>query len=323
MTFRFKVYGGSSTEWMDTEERQLSSEIRPKAVYRLRPEIVGGVLLLLWLLLFWPIIPELWTTWMDDSNNSHGVLVPVIAAFLIWQKRREIPWEEINPSLWGLGFLVGSLAIYLLSLRTHIALSARLAMVASLAGLVWWNFGDRAFRTLLFPLAFLAFMVPVPDAIAGKIALPLQLFATSASAEAIRGIGIPVLQEGNMLYFAKTSLEVTEACSGIRSMLAYLTLGVLFTHMAGNAIGRMGKAILLFSVIPLALFVNILRITGTGILATMYGGQVARGFLHEFSGLVVFAVGLILFWGESVILRRWMPNGPRGLPMVAATEETS
>ena len=290
--------------------------------FGLRAGIWGGVLLILWVLLFWPIIPELWTIWMDDSNNSHGVLVPVIAAFLIWQKRREIPWEEASPSLWGLGFLVGSLAIYLLSLQAHIALSARLAMVTSLAGLVWWNFGDRTFRTLLFPLAFLAFMVPVPDAIAGKIAFPLQLFATSASADVIRGIGIPVLHEGTMLYFAKTSLEVTEACSGIRSMLAYLTLGVLFTHMAGNTIGRMGKGILLLSVIPLALFVNILRISGTGMLATVVGGQVARGFLHEFSGMVVFAFGFVLFWAESLVLKRRMPNGPPALPVAAAIEET-
>ena len=124
-----------------------------------------------------------------------------------------------------------------------------------------------------------------------------------------------------MLYFAKTSLEVTEACSGIRSMLAYLTLGVLFVHMAGNTIGKTGKAILLMSTVPLALFVNILRISGTGVLATFFGGQVARGFLHEFSGLVVFAFGFVLFWAESLILKRWISNCPRALPVVAATEE--
>ena len=125
-----------------------------------------------------------------------------------------------------------------------------------------------------------------------------------------------------MLYFAKASLEVVEACSGIRSMLAYLTLGVLFIHLVGNTIGRMGKAILLVSTIPLALFVNILRISGTGVLAHFFGGQMARGFLHEFSGMVVFAFGFVLFWLESLILKRWMPNGPRGLRMQAATEET-
>ena len=282
----------------------------------------GGVLFLLWFLLFWPIIPGLWNVWMIDSNNSHGVIVPAIAAFLIWQQSREIPWAEANPSLWGLGLLAGSLLIYLVSLRAHIALSAHLAMVTSLAGLVWWNLGGRLFRHLLFPLAFLIFMVPVPDSISGRIAFPLQLFATSASAQVIQAIGIPVLKEGTMLYFAKASLEVTEACSGIRSMMAYLTLGVLFIHLAGNTIGRMGKGILLLSTLPLALLVNILRISGTGVLATVFGGEVARGFLHEFSGLVVFAFGFVLFWAESLLLKRWMPNGPPALPMGAATKET-
>ncbi len=284
--------------------------------------IQGGVLLLLWALLFWPIIPALWDVWMFDSNNSHGILVPAIVAFLVWQRRKEISWSEATPSLWGLGLLVGSLLIYLVSLRTHIAVSAHLAMVTSLAGLVWWNLGGRLFRHLLFPLAFLAFMVPVPDSIAGAVAFPLQLFATSASADVIRGIGIPVLKEGTMLYFATTSLEVSEACSGIRSMLAYLTLGVLFVHLAGNAVGRMGKAILLLSTIPLALLINIVRISGTGVLAHHFGGQVARGFLHEFSGMVVFAFGFVLFWLESLVLKRWMPNGSPGVPVVIATEGT-
>jgi len=296
---------------------------RQRSSYQWRPEILGGVLLILWALLFWPIVPELWTIWMGNSNNSHGVLVPLIAAFLIWRKRKEIRWAEANPSLWGLGLLVASLVLYLVSLRAHVAFSARLAMVASLAGLAWWNLGDRIFRQLLFPLAFLIFMVPVPDSISSKIAFPLQVFATSASAKGIRAVGIPVLHEGNMLYFAKTSLEVTEACSGIRSMLAYLTLGVLFTHLAGGAIGRIGKAILLISTIPLALFVNILRISGTGVLAAFFGGQVARGFLHEFSGLVVFAFGFVLFWGENLILKRWIPNGARPVRVVAATKETA
>ncbi len=302
--------------------RRSGPQVAESPVSGLPAAIKGGVLLLLWVLLFWPIIPALWDVWMFDSNNSHGLLVPAIVAFLIWQRRKEISWSEANSSLWGFGLLVGSLLIYLVSLRAHIAASAHLAMVTSLAGFVWWHLGGRIFRHLLFPLAFLAFMVPVPVSISGAVALPLQLFATSASADVIRGIGIPVLHEGTMLYFAKASLEVVEACSGIRSMLAYLTLGVLFIHLVGNTIGRMGKAILLVSTIPLALFVNILRISGTGVLAQFFGGQVARGFLHEFSGMVVFAFGFVLFWAESLVLKRWMPNGQSGVPMITATEET-
>ncbi len=106
-------------------------------------------------------------------------------------------------------------------------------------------------------------------------------------------------------------------------MMAYLTLGVLFAYLAGNTIGRIGKGILLLSTIPLALFVNILRVSGTGILAHFFGGGVAKGFLHDFSGLVVFAFGFVLFWAESRLLKRRMPNGPPTLPVEVATGDTS
>ena len=281
----------------------------------------AGVLLLLWGLLFWPIIPGLWNVWMIDSNNSHGVLVPLMVAYLIWQRRNDIAWGQASPSLWGLGLLTGSLLIYLLSLRMHIAFFGRLTMVGTLAGLLWWNLGGRIFRQLLFPMAFLVFMIPVPDSVSGTITFPLQLFAASTSATVIRALGIPVLQEGTMLYFANAMLEVSEACSGIRSAMAYLTLGVLFTHLAGDAMGRVGKSILLLSTLPLALLVNILRISGTGLLASLLGEQIARGFLHEFSGMVVFAFGFLLFWSESLLVKRWLPNGQVGLPVLVATEK--
>jgi exosortase len=297
--------------------RSAAEPLSPRSYGAIR----GALLLLLWVAVFWPIMPALWDVWMFDSNNSHGVLVPVIAAFLIWQRRKEIPWAAAHPSLWGLGLLAASLVIYLVSLRAHIAFSARLAMVISLAGLVWWNMGSRVGRQLLFPLAYLAFMVPVPVAISGAAAFPLQLFATSVSAQMIRGVGIPVLEEGTMLYFATTSLEVSEACSGIRSLLAYLTIGVLFTHLAGNTINRTGKGILLFSTIPLALLMNIFRVSGTGVLATIFGGGVARGFLHDFSGLVLFGIGFLLFWAESVILQRWTAKRRAVCPVGAMARE--
>lgn len=274
------------------------------------PALPWAIVFLLWSVLFWPILPGLWDTWMVDADNSHGVLVPGIAAVLVWQRRHEIPWSAATPSLWGLATLAGSLVVYLMSLRAHLAFPAHLAMVGSLAGVVWWHLGTRLLRQLLFPIAFLLFMIPVPVSVAGVVTLPLQLFATSAAAVVIRAIGIPVLQEGTMLYFASASLEVTEACSGIRSMLAYLTLGTLFTYVAGDGIARIGKAILLFSTIPLALLVNILRISGTGILATLFGEQIARGFLHEFSGLVVFAFGFALFWAQARLFRQWLPKTP-------------
>jgi exosortase len=136
------------------------------------------------------------------------------------------------------------------------------------------------------------------------------------SAHLITFVGLPVLREGTMLFFANASLEVAEACSGIRSMVSYLTLGLLFTHLAGDRMGWGRKAILLLSTVPLALMVNIIRVSGTGILAAYFGSRVARGFLHDFSGFVVFRLGFVLLLGESILLR---PTN--GIGHVAAPQE--
>jgi len=272
---------------------------------------------------FWPILPELWTIWWEDSNNSHGLLVPLIAAYLAWIKRDRLRALPIRSSGWGLGLLVFALLLYLFGLRLHLALPARVALVLTAASLVWWNFGSAVVRCLWFPLAFMGFMVPVPDTLSGIIAFPLQLFASAASAQLITLLGIPVLREGTMLYFAQAALEVAEACSGIRSMISYLLLGTLFAHLGGNRMGRTQKAILLLSTIPLALMVNIVRVAGTGILAAFFGSRVARGFLHEFSGFVVFGLGFLLLWGETALLRRLNGRGAHAAPQgVAASQET-
>ncbi len=253
---------------------------------------------------FWPILPELWTIWWEDSNNSHGLLVPIIAVYLAWIKRDRLRGLPIRPSGWGLALWMFSLLLYLFGLKVHLALPARVALVLSVAGAVWWNFGTAVARYLWFPLAFLGFMIPIPDTLTGIIGFPLQLFASDVSARLITLMGIPVLREGTMLYFANASLEVAEACSGIRSMVSYLTLGTLFAHLACDETGRIQKAILLLSTIPLALMVNIVRVSGTGILAAYFGSKVARGFLHEFSGFLVFGLGFLILWGEGALLRR-------------------
>jgi exosortase len=145
-------------------------------------------------------------------------------------------------------------------------------------------------------------MIPVPDTLILMVSFPLQLFATKLSHFVIQAFSIPALREGNMLYFAQTQLEVAEACSGLRSMMAYIMLSFLFAYMMDRNWRK--RFILVLSAIPLALFANIVRVTGTGILAHCYGSQVARGFLHEFSGLAVFAFGFVLLFLEYSLLNR-------------------
>ncbi len=260
------------------------------------------ILLILWAAVFTPVYPELWHTWMNNSNNSHGVLVPLISGFLIWTKRGELAEAPLSRSGWGCALLAISLILYLAAFAGHAAVVQRAMIVFSLAGLVLFNFGKHVFKILAFPLLYLIFMVPVPVSIYSLAAFPLQLFATDVSHAIIQFFNIPVLQEGNMLYFAETQLEVAEACSGLRSMTAFIMLGILFAYLMDK--GWMQRIILVLSAVPLALAANIIRVTGTGILAHFHGGQVARGFMHEFSGLAVFAFGFILMLFEYTLLSK-------------------
>jgi exosortase len=146
-------------------------------------------------------------------------------------------------------------------------------------------------------------MIPIPVSILSMVSLPLQRIATSISAFLIRLTSIPTYKEGNMLYFVQTQLEVAEACSGIHSMMAMLMLSSLIVYM--RPMKNTGRAILVASAIPIAMLANIVRVSGTGILAHFYGEFVARGFLHEFSGIVVFWFGLVLLLGTFKLINKF------------------
>jgi len=175
-------------------------------------------------------------------------------------------------------------------------------LVATLICLLWSCLGGDMLRQLAFPLGFLFFMIPVPDSLLNMVAFPLQLMATKISASLIQLCSIPVYREGNMLYFVQTQLEVAEACSGIRSVMALTMLSVIFAYT--SSVNWWRRGILILSAIPIALLANILRVSGTGVLAHFFGDRVARGFLHEFSGLVVFLFGLAVLAFVAGVLKR-------------------
>lgn len=261
-----------------------------------------SLLLVLWFISFIPIYPSLVSVWLNHSDNSHGILVPIVSVYFIWmqkEKLRAIQWSNWN---WGGVVLASSMGFYLLSYAGGIEVVARSMIVFSLIGLVLFILGKAAFSALAFPLGFLIFMVPVPDSILSLVSFPLQLFATKISTFLIQGVGIAAYREGNMLYFAQTQLEVAEACSGIRSIMSFGMLSFIFAYMMNKIWWK--RVFLIVSTIPLALFANIVRVTGTGILAHFYGDEVARGFLHEFSGLAVFAFGFVLLIGEFLLLNK-------------------
>jgi exosortase len=264
------------------------------------------LLLALWFISFLPVYPSLISTWLNHSDNSHGILVPLVSLYFIWQKKGKFKSVKVSNSNWGAIILIMSIGLYLLSYAGGIAVISRLMIVFSLVGLVIFTLGSGFFNLLTFPLLFLFFMVPVPDSILSVVAFPLQILATKVSTYIIQIFSIPAYREGNMLYFAQTQLEVAEACSGIRSIMSFGVLSCIFAYMMDRIWWK--RILLVLSTIPLALFANMVRVTGTGILAHFYGSKVALGFLHEFSGLAIFAFGFFLLLLEFSILNKTRVN---------------
>lgn len=267
------------------------------------------MLLSLWIACFHPLYSELANTWLNHSNNSHGLLVPFISLYFIYEKKEQLGEVEVTPFYLGAVFLLISMAGYLISLAGGIAFIARIMLVLSLISLILFALGKEVFKVIFFPLFFLLFMVPIPESFVALVSLPLQGFATTISAAIIKAFSIPVYQEGNMLYFAQTQLEVAQACSGIRSIVSLTMLSFIFVYLSKRGFSQ--KLILLLSAIPIALIANIIRVSGTGILAHFYGSIVAQGFLHEFSGLAVFVFGFLVLMLEFSLLNKYAEDRER------------
>ncbi|MGM0644736.1 MAG: exosortase/archaeosortase family protein [Thermodesulfobacteriota bacterium] len=239
-------------------------------------------------------ISKLVKDWSIDPNFSHGFLIPVVALYMIWHNKeslQQIPARPVNSGI--LIIILGMLAHIAGNLGAELFVQ-RVSMLITLFGAVLFLHGFRMCKALLVPLFYLLLMIPIPSIIWNKIAFPLQLFAAARASEMIQLIGIPVFREGNILHLANTSLEVVDACSGIRSLTSLLALSGAFAYI--SPLKAVNKWILFLSAIPIAVAVNVFRLTVTACAAVWIGPETAHGFLHDMSGLIVFGAALVLLY---------------------------
>lgn len=243
----------------------------------------------------------LWRTWRNNDNYSHGVLIGPIFAFLVWRLRDELRRTPLEQSTPGVFLLAAGALLQVVGVRGDVTIFQGWAVVVTLAGLVWAWFGRHWFRKLLFPIAFLFFMVPTPPAFVNLISFRLKAIATNVAVHLSQSLGVAVSQRGMELSFPTGSLTVENACSGLNSLIALLAMGALFAYFGEGAYWRRG--LLFLSAVPIALAANIVRLTSLCVMAVFTTADRAGGTFHDIGGFVVYALALVLLLGSKRVLR--------------------
>ncbi|MGD9948034.1 MAG: exosortase/archaeosortase family protein [Desulfobulbus sp.] len=242
--------------------------------------------------IYFPILVGLTQDWSTNDNYSHGYFIPFISGYMAYSMLGELRKLPSFAANWGLLFLIAGLGqLYIASVGSEFFLQ-RTSLIPVLLGISLFLWGTLITRKLLLPIFYLLFMIPLPAIIWNKIAFPMQLFSSAITEEIVRLMGIPIFREGNVLHLSQTTLEVIDACSGLRSLTTMLALAAALAWFTDFT--QWKKWALFFLAAPVAILANIVRLTATAGLASVYGEKVAQGFLHEFSGLFTFVFGLML-----------------------------
>lgn len=261
----------------------------------------------LFLVLYSPTFHMFLYDWINDDNYSHGFLVPLIVAYIIWTKKDALAVLHSAPSTWGLPVLIGGLCLYLVGTIGAEWFVRRSSLIIVLAGLILSLYGTAYFKMLLFPLGYLIFMIPLPSIVYTAIAFKLQLLVSIASAKLIPLAGVAVYRSGNILEVSTGPLAVEEACSGMRSIMALLALSALFAYIMYES-SKLKQWLLVASALPIAVVTNIIRVTTTGVLAHYWGKEFAEGILHESFGWLVFVIAFALLFLVSKVLDLLLPT---------------
>jgi exosortase len=247
-----------------------------------------------------PVLRTLVRQWNYDPDMGHGFFVPLIAGFIVWQRREELAAIEPEPNWWGLLVVAwGGLQLLIATLGAEL-FTARMSFVVTLIGVVWTLGGNVMLRKLAFPLFLLFFMLPIPAVIYSAATFKLQILASQLADGALTVLSVPVLREGNVLELPNQRLSVVDACSGIRSLLSLTFLSLVYGYFFESK--TWVRVVLFFSTIPIAIIANASRVTITGIM-TQVKAELAEGFFHEAEGWVIFMVALVILivWHQILV----------------------
>jgi len=291
---------------------------------------------------YFTVLMKLGSDWWNDENYSHGLLIPFIVGYIVWQERERLSKTPTNPTaLWGAIGVGMSLLLLWAGVAGAELFVQRISLVLMVTSVVIYFRGFRLLRLVAVPLLLLILSIPIPQIIFNRIAFPLQLFASRCAVEAMSFFNIPVLRQGNIIELMPLGssepkrLAVVEACSGIRSLMTLVTLAVVYAYFTKPKVAQTSvcdsagrsqtevcatshwlksftfwrSLMLVVAAVPIAILTNALRVSGTGVLAHYYGTRVADGFFHTFSGWVIYIAAAVLLFATGWVLDRFVRFG--------------
>jgi exosortase len=253
------------------------------------------LLAILLVALYAPTLGWLWERWtLSVWHNAHGLLIPPIVAYFVYQELKERPHLPVSSSAWGFLFLIPAMVLQALDAGMHTELLSAVSLVLALPGLALLLIGPERTRAIAFPLAFLAFALPIPLGLTENIHLALRHMVTAGTAAVVPQLGIPVFVEGTTLHMATGSLQVADACSGFSTLYAAMAVAFLTAYSTPSSSRR---TLVLLSAAPLAIAANLLRVVILVVLTVLYGSEILETWIHPASGMMTFALSLpIIFW---------------------------
>jgi exosortase len=277
-------------------------------VRRFRSYAPGAAAVIALFAVYWPTLVELAKDWLRDENYHHGFMVPFVSVYFLLKARQELQQTPPSPSRLGLLGILLSVGLFIFGVAGAEVFTQRVSFVMLPASLVLFLWGWRHLRLLAFPIAFMLLAIPLPYVIYYGLTAPMQAFAARIAVWGLQVVGVQSVVRGNIIFLPEVSLEVAEACSGIRSLYAFLAAGALAAYSI--PVPWWGRALVFVSCIPLSIAGNALRVWGSGIGAWVIGPEVTRGSAHEFFGLFVFVFSLIGILLIRKLARRLWSSDP-------------
>jgi exosortase D (VPLPA-CTERM-specific) len=252
---------------------------------------------------FWGGISELIGRWEKQEEYSHGYMIPLVTAYLIWQRRNLLRTLEFKPTWLPVSLVILGLIVSVIGELSALYILIHLSIILIILAMAWSLMGWNAFKYVIIPLGLLTFAIPLPYFLEATITADLQLISSRLGVAFIRLFGIPVFAEGNVIDLGAYQLQVVEACSGLRYLYPLMGIGFIVVYLYQVELWK--RVVVFLSTIPITIFMNSLRIGIIGILVEYWGQGMADGFLHYFEGWIIFIACLAILVGEMWLLNRF------------------